>query len=259
MIANPSTPDWKKLDTEAERHDIEEALKEAKVDVDFQWVPGGTPDDLHRAVRRGSWHVFHFIGHGGTDYYQKDGVETRSEGFVVMQDGMGGAVKIMASQLALSLQGCRDLRLAVLNCCESGSGSLSSVGATLVNSGVPMAVSMQFPITNGSAARFAGTFYEAVVSGQTIENALTEARVFMRLKSNVEWAIPVLFTGSGSCVLFDIEPGKETHEAAPVALAAPARPAKAADAAAAAPGEAQMSARRAQAQEELRRLFNQGR
>jgi CHAT domain-containing protein len=248
MIANPGTPEWEKLDTEAERHRIEEALEESKADVDFQWVTGGTADDLYRSVRRGSWHIFHFIGHGGTDHYMNDQGETRSEGFVVMQDGLGGAVKVMASQLALTLEGDPNLRLAVLNCCESGSGSLTSVGAALVNSSVPMAVSMQFPITNGSAARFAGTFYEALVKGQPVEKALTEARIFVRVKSNLEWAIPVLFTRSGSCVLFDVEPRKD-----PQATLPPVAAASVVDTAA-----AQALARKAQAQEELRRLFNQG-
>jgi hypothetical protein len=259
MIANPGSEEWEKLDTEAERHGIEEALKESKADVDFQWVTGGTLDDLHRSVRRGSWHVFHFIGHGGTDYYLTEEGETRGEGYVVMQDGLGGAVKVMASQLALTLGGDAGLRLAVLNCCESGSGSLTSVGAALVNSSVPMAVSMQFPITNGSASRFAGTFYESLVQGLPVERALTEARIFVRAKSNVEWAIPVLFTRAGSCVLFDVQPPNDTQAVpAPTATATPI--ATAAPAPAAAPTtNTETQARKALAQEELRHLFKLGR
>lgn len=254
MIANPATDAWAALDTESERHNIENALKEANADIYFQWVAGGTPDALYRAVQRDSWHVFHFIGHGGTDYYMNGKGEQRAEGYVVMQDGMGGAVKVSASQLALSLEGGGGLRLAVLNCCESGSGSLSSAGAALVHSGVPMAVSMQFPITNGSASRFAGMFYESLIKGEPVEKALTSARQFMRMKSNLEWAIPVLFTRSGSCVLFEVDPRAEpaSAQAAPPGSAAVpefGRPSE--------PPAPPVTGARAQARDELRRLFKQ--
>lgn len=241
MISNPSDKEWERLDAEAERHRIEEALKDIPPSqVDFQWVRGGTRDDLFSMMQQESWHIFHFIGHGGTDRYVGEGGETREEGYVVMQDGLGGAVKVSASQLALCLEGDGSLRLAVLNCCESARGNTSSVGAALVYSGVPMAVSMQFPISNDAAARFAGMFYKSLVLGHPIERALTAARQFVSGESSVEWAIPVLFTRSGSCVLFDAE--SRRREPGPQAPAP----------------SAQMPARKAQALEELRRLFAAG-
>jgi hypothetical protein len=207
MISNPATAEWRRLDTENERHRIEEALKAIpNASVHLEWVRGGTADDLFDLMQRQSWHVFHFIGHGGTDRYVDDAGNIRAEGFVVMQDGLGGAVKISASQLGITLEG--GPMLAVLNCCDSGLGSsgLSSVGAALVNAGVPLAVAMQYAITDGSAARFAGMFYQSLIAGQSVEQALTAARRFMRLKSNIEWGIPVLFTRTRSCVLFNVEP-----------------------------------------------------
>ncbi len=202
MVSNPAGP-WRWLDTEAERRVIDDAFKRVPADLKhFRWVDGGTRDDLFKLMREGPWHVFHFIGHGGVDHYtDSDGAE-RSEGYVVLQDGFGDPVKVSASHLGDILKGGR-VKLAVLNCCDSGRGSASrSVGAAVVDSSVPLAVAMQFPITNESASRFSEEFYRAVINGDPVEAALTSARQFMQLESHLEWGIPVLFTRTDSSVLF---------------------------------------------------------
>jgi hypothetical protein len=242
MIANPGG-EWEVLDTEAERRRIDEALSDPDDippgSVHFRWVQGGTSDDLFNLMQRGPWHIFHFIGHGGTERYVDSSGEYRSEGYVVMEDGLGGAVKVSASHLGLTLED-GNVRLAVLNCCESARGTnFSSAGAALVKSGVPMVIAMQFAITDVAASRFAAMFYKSLIGGQTVEHALTVARRYMRLRSNVEWGIPVLFTRSGACVLFN---GRVTPPD-PVATGAALR----------VPTEAM--SRRTQAQEEFRRLW----
>lgn len=201
MIANPRAD----LRAEEERRCIEEALADQDIPCDavhFRWVQGGTLDHLFHQMQKGPWHVFHFIGHGGTDHYVDSDGTPRSEGYVVMEDGLGGEVKVPASQLGITLGG-ENVQLAVFNCCDSARGTgFSSVGAAVVREGVPMSVAMQFAITDDSASRFSAMFYKALVGGQTVERALTVARRFVRLASNVEWGIPVLFTRAGSCVLF---------------------------------------------------------
>jgi hypothetical protein len=251
MIANPGH-DWELLDTEAERRVIDDALKNLpKAAVSYRWVQGGAPDDLFSIMQDGPWDVFHFIGHGGTDTYLDSDGSTRTEGYLVMQDGLGEAVKVSASRLSETLEDGK-VRLAVLNCCESGRGSaFSSAAAALVKDGVPLVVAMQFPITNDAASRFSGMFYQSLVRGHSIEKALTISRRFMRLNSNVEWGIPVLFTRATSCALFEAdltkadvaEPTAEEQSAAARASAPPPSP------------EAEHDARRAAAQEELRRLW----
>jgi hypothetical protein len=208
MISNPTDGHWESLDVDAERRQIEEVVAALPGAVHFEWVKGGGYDDLFESMQSGSWHVFHFIGHGGTDRYHSPEGDLRAEGYVVMQSGVGGSVKISASTLGLVLDDTGNtLKLAVLNCCDSGKGSggLSSVGASLVSAGVPLVIAMQFAISNGAATRFAGRFYRQLVSGQSVEQALTVARRFMRAQSNVEWGIPVLLTRTGANVLFEIE------------------------------------------------------
>jgi len=206
MIANPGGA-WSWLDTEAERRHMEEVLRAPGLDVDFNWVLRATPEGLFEMMQRGPWDIFHFIGHGGTDRYVDANGQTGSEGFIVMDDGAGGPVKLPASRLAEILSD-GDIKLAVLNCCESARGNASSsVGAALVEQGVPMAIAMQFAITNTAASRFSEHFYKTLTRGNTVERALTVARRSIRVSSDAEWAIPVLFTRAGSFSLFKpVEP-----------------------------------------------------
>jgi len=238
MVANPGG-EWARLDTEAERRSIDDAWKAiSNAAIELRWVPSGKLDDLQEMMLLGPWHIFHFIGHGGTDLYADTDGQMVSEGFVVMEDGAGGAAKVPAADLALMFEGERHLRLAVLNCCESGRGTFSSAGAELVRSGVSAAIAMQYAITNGAAARFAGMFYKSLAAGLSVERALTEARRHVRTQSDVEWGIPVLFARSDSSLAFDLSPAT----ASPAPAAPAVKPTNA-------------SIDRARAQEELRRLF----
>lgn len=217
MIANPRAD----LRAEEERRRIEEALEDEEIPRDavhFRWVQGGTLDHLFHQMQKGPWHVFHFIGHGGADHHVDSDGTMRTEGYVLMEDGLGGEVKVPASQLGITLGG-ENVRLAVFNCCDSARGTgFSSVGAAVVGEGVPIVVAMQFAITDTSAARFAAMFYKSLISGQPVERALTVARRFMWLASKVEWGIPVMFTRARSGVLFP------PLAASPGGLAAPPEP-----------------------------------
>jgi hypothetical protein len=67
VIASPK--DLAPLDIEREKRHIEHAVKDlrAKGLVDLTWLAGQTWRDLQQAMRRGPWHVLHFVGHGGFD------------------------------------------------------------------------------------------------------------------------------------------------------------------------------------------------
>ncbi len=239
MIANPATEGWDPLNTEAERMRIEQAVASAGGAVSLKWVPGGTRDDLFDQLQSESWDIFHFVGHGGTQRYQDPDGKTHTQGYVVLQRPGGGADPVYASELGMALNLNATLKLAVLNCCESarsGNGFLS-VGAAVVDNGVPLAVAMQFSITDGAAARFAGQFYKSLIAGQTVEQAITIARKFVAFQSNLEWGIPVLYSRTGASILFDVRPGP------------PYQPPPS-------PVISQAAESRTQARQELRRLFS---
>ena len=209
MIANPK-PD-SGIDPEKEKKRIRDVFANSAGDYEFQWVQGGTLGDLYQKLKEDSpWHVFHFIGHGGTESFKQDEVTT-TVGYVLMHDGQGGSVQVYAKRLARVLRS-SNLRLAIMNCCDSGRGAgVSSLGGTLVQQArIPTVVAMQFHISDDGATRFSDQFYRALIKGESVENALTQARNFILAgnESTMEWGIPVLFTRtdpSGVCI-----PGRQT-------------------------------------------------
>jgi hypothetical protein len=206
MIADPGG-EWERIDAERERHRIDEALQplQARGLVNFCWVPGQTPTHLISMMSKMPWHVFHFIGHGGGRAPAGEG--NAEEGFIVMADEHGGAVEIGASDLKVYLQGPfgQPPRLVVLNCCEGArevSDQLTSPAAALVRGGVPAVVAMQFAISDVAAVKFAEAFYARLADYAPIEAALTHARIMIKVTSQMEWGIPVLYTRSRGGRLF---------------------------------------------------------
>jgi len=82
MVASPR--ELAVLDVDREKQRIERALAEAQADglVELNWVQGQRWRDLQREMRRGPWHVLHFIGHGGFD-------PVTAEGFIALADSQG--------------------------------------------------------------------------------------------------------------------------------------------------------------------------
>lgn len=210
MIANPAGyvagDPASALDPAKERRLIECALKPLRDagKVNLRWVPGETVAELIKAMSVCRWHVFHFIGHGGAGL-TRDDEDGTEEGFIVLADETGGPKEVPASELKDYLQGPYGRpRLVVLNCCDGareGRRSFTSPAATLVKSGVPSVVAMQFPISEPSASRFATSFYEQIADNALIEDAITRTRLMIKDKS-LEWGSPVLYTHARGGRLF---------------------------------------------------------
>jgi len=186
-----------------EKRLVEEAVKELEAQglVKLTWLRGQTWYDLRRAMRRGQWHVFHFIGHGGFD------PETE-EGALALSDEEGRKHLLGATDLALLLDDHDPLRLVFLNSCEGAKGSprdaFSSTASTLVRSGIPAVVAMQYEITDKAAIDFSRAFYEALADGLPVDAAVVEARTAVKMTSALEWGTPVLYMRSPDGHIFDI-------------------------------------------------------
>jgi formylglycine-generating enzyme required for sulfatase activity len=225
MIASPG--DLEPLDVTREKGRVERALKEyqARGLVELTWLEGQTWRDLQRAMRRGPWHVFHFVGHGGFD-------RVADEGFIALADEEGETRRLNATQLGRLLADHRALRLALLNACEGARGGkrdvFSSTASILVRRGIPAVLAMQYAVTDRAAIEVARAFYEALADGMSVDGAVAEARkaVSLAVANTVEWGTPVLYMRSPDGLLFDIqaqearEPGgKAREEARPSELA----------------------------------------
>lgn len=196
------------LDVDRERRQLElsvEHLTDRGI-LKLGWVSGHTWRDLQRDLRANTWHVFHFIGHGGFD-------PESGEGLVELEAEVGGGkMPLAAGDLAALLaQGHAAPKLVVLNSCDGARASAtdldSSTAAVLASRGIPAVVSMQFEISDRAALEFARTFYDTLADGKPVDEAVSEARMAIRLAlgKTAEWGTPVLHMRAKDGTLFRID------------------------------------------------------
>ena len=192
-----------RLDSENEKQRMENALQDlvAAGQVQITWLEHANRRDLQRTMRRGPWHILHFIGHGGFD-------SASDEGFIALETERGELDRLPATQLARLLADHVSLRLAVLNSCDGAQGGrmdvFSSTASVLVRRGIPAVLAMQYEITDRAAIEFARGFYEALAEDLPVDAATAEARksVSLGLTNTIEWGTPVLFMRGPDGVLF---------------------------------------------------------
>ncbi|RKT07221.1 WD domain G-beta repeat uncharacterized protein [Streptomyces sp. 3211.6] len=232
ITANPR--DLPLLDGKREEGQISQALaRYSSENVDVHWLPGDQWQDLARELRFGSWHVLHCVSHGGFD-------EERNAGYIQLSGADGTAKKIYASDFERLITDSPNLRLIVLNSCESAvSGSedvFAGTAANLVRAGVPAVVAMQYEITDRAALVFASSFYERIAAGLPVDRAVTLAREDVKMDlDSLEWATPVLFLASDETRIFSLPhpppnsqgPPLRTTVNVPPPPAAPAAPTRA--------------------------------
>lgn len=202
MIASPT--DYPALDVEAEWTRLNGALADLVMDghVELHRLDDASLPALQRELLRRDYHAFHFIGHGGFDEPSGDGV--------LMLEGEAGRARVVSGRdLGTILHDHRSLRLAVLNACEGGRSSavdpFSGSAQSLLRSGIPAVVAMQFEISDRAAVAFAHAFYGAVAVGLPVDAAVTEARkaVFGH-GDDAEWGTPVVYMRSPDGRIFDV-------------------------------------------------------
>ncbi|MFT4216086.1 MAG: CHAT domain-containing protein, partial [Micropruina sp.] len=202
VVASPTN--LATLDVGAEVQRIRTALAsiEASGQVGVTVVANATLAELRQTLRRGDFHVLHFIGHGGFN-------DTTAEGMLAFEDDHHLAHLVSGSDLATMIHDHDTLRLVVLNACEGARQSpadpFGGVAQSLVAQGIPAVVAMQFEITDAAATTFGAEFYAAIADGYPIDAALAEARVAVFSDDNdVEWGTPVLYLRASDGHIFDV-------------------------------------------------------
>lgn len=210
MISAPR--DHSKLDVEKEWRQISEALKElqsAKL-VALTRVTKASLPELQKCLQKQSYHVFHFIGHGGFD--------SATNGPALMfEDDDGNSTAATRDDLKTALKGHTTMRLVVLNSCEGaradGTDPFAGMAQGLVLANLPAVIAMQFKITDKGAIKFAGELYNAIANNLPIDNALAEARKAMFFARNpTEWGTPVLFMRGDDGRIFQIDQPTEEQQ-----------------------------------------------
>lgn len=228
LMVVSSPVDVERLDTGREVQQLRDATADlvgrGVVDIDVLEV--ATLQMLQRRLRVGTYHVLHFIGHGGFD-------ERTDDGLLVFEDENERAHPVSGHDLGMLLHDHDTLRLVVLNACEGSRTSptdpFAGVSQSLVRQGMPAVIGMQFEITDTAAITFSHELYAAIVDGYPIDAATAEARKAIFASGNdVEWGTPVLHMRTTDGVVFDTSaleaapPPPET--AGPDVEPAPVRP-----------------------------------
>ncbi len=208
MVAIPGGLD--ELDINNEKRWIENATKNLQDDglVELTWLPGQTWRDLAKAMRTGTWHIFHFIGHGEFD-------KSTGKGLVAFANEYGKIQPFSAVELGRLLADHQQLRLVILNSCKGAKGSesnlFSSTASILIQRGIPAVLAMQYKISDSAAIEFSRTFYEALADGLPVDAAAAEARkaISISVSDSIEWITPVVYMRSPDGKIFDMEKGEK--------------------------------------------------
>jgi hypothetical protein len=192
------------LDAGAEKRRLQQQLAPLRERglVAVDWVPGHSWEAAQEALYAGC-QVFHLIGHGEFD-------PDRGEGVIAFADERGRRQLVAAAALADLLSVADPMpRLVVLNSCQTGAGAdadmFSTTAATLLRT-VLAVVAMQFAVTDDAAAVFFRAFYQALVRGCGVDEAVRTGRIALTgwNPGTLEWVTPVLYLRSRDARLFDL-------------------------------------------------------
>ena len=212
LVIRSEPVDYPQLDLEAEWAQVAAALGELTDAgaLAFTELAAPTLGELRRALLRDTFHVLHYMGHGGFD--QQHG------GVLLFTDRAGRGLPVTAGDLGVLLHDHTSMRLAVLNACEAGrtdpADPFAGVADTLVRRGIPAVIAMQFEVSDDAAIEFAPALYGALAAGRPVDAAVAEARKAMYTVSPLEWATPVLYLRADDAQLFDITQHTPPHTSA---------------------------------------------
>jgi tetratricopeptide (TPR) repeat protein len=202
MVAAPR--DKQRLDVEGEKHRLTTALGGLGARVQLNWVQGGSWADLQGELVSSTWHVVHFIGHGGFDVHRGEGV--------LALEGDGGASDLVGAERFSQLLTTQvpPPQLVVLNSCAGAQAAaddlFSSTAASLVRAGVSASVAMQFAVSDPAAKAFAAGFYQAIAHNHSVADAVRIGRIGIRGTSEdtLEWVTPALYLRGADAPLFTV-------------------------------------------------------
>lgn len=204
VIASPRDRD--PLDTEREWNRLAEALTplQQRGLLVIERLESPTVPALQRQLRRNTYHMLHFVGHGGFSDEMQDGM-------LIFEDESGDSYRSSAEEVGALLHDHSSLRLVMLNACEGGRASvddpLSGVAQSLVCQGVPAVIAMQFEVSDATAVTLSHEFYSAITDGLPVDAALGEARKAIDTQSDsVEWGTPVLYLRASDGTIFGLPP-----------------------------------------------------
>lgn len=198
LIASAGPNDVEKLDLAGEVERIAKALK-AQERIHPHFLDSASVASIRERLLQQPASILHFAGHGYAE-------EQRG---VVLEGERKKPRYVEASRWAEQLADLH-LRLVVLNACSTAAPAHAAdepfhgVAQALIRAGLPAVVAMREPILDAAGLVFAQKFYGRLARLDTVDAALSEARLALRdqLPDSHSWALPTLFLGGDHGKLF---------------------------------------------------------
>jgi tetratricopeptide (TPR) repeat protein len=243
LVAQSSPIGADKLQSEPEIEDILEAIRSVPTDrMIGEALDHASESSLVNRLREHAnaepsspIHAIHWIGHGGIH------PET-GEPVLLFEDESQGMDLVDGARLRRMLGGF-DIRVVFVNACSSAavpaitaprdrgpspgppSGSAfvttSGIAEELLRSGIPAVIGMQTRVFDDRARRFARDFYQSIADGSEVDQAILDARRFIRNGPDgaaTDIGIPVCYLRSGSTRLLNPIPAELKGRQRPVLL-----------------------------------------
>jgi len=202
VISAPS--DLPGLDFEREQKVIKNALVSlvATHGVELVFETDATREHLLTQLQQETFHVLHFVGHGGW---------LNQQGVVALTKPDGSSDLVTGDTFAEILAAGSTLRLVTLNACktaqESGESGFGGVGSQIIQHGIPAVIAMRDAIQDKVAIAFVKHLFGNLAGGTPIDLALTHTRQQLHLDHSEApgaFGVPVLYLHTPDGNLFTV-------------------------------------------------------
>ncbi len=181
LFVSAGPADETRLRLDAEHRDIRGRIRSTtrRDQVVLETVLAARPTDLIDELNRHRPTILHLAGHGGPTG-------------IALEDEAGNAADVSTDQLVrLVASSHPDLRLVVLNTCESSNQAAPAVAQ------IDAAIGMTREIGDDAARLFSAQLYSSLAEGVPLDRAFEQAKLQMNLAGLDEDKTPALFVRPG--------------------------------------------------------------
>ncbi|MCB0092701.1 MAG: CHAT domain-containing protein [Caldilineaceae bacterium] len=160
---------------------------------------------LQRQLREKKYHIFHFVGFGAFDQGSFNTVS--QDGLLLFEDKMGRGRYVSGQHVGNLLRDHYSVRLAVLNLRQHRNdparNPFINAAQSILQRGVPAAVTFSAESSPISAVNFIDEFYAAIANYENVDSAITLARRSVQnIEASAAWGSPIYFTRTARGKIF---------------------------------------------------------
>lgn len=204
--------DQDSLDYEREESVMIRAIAETGGSIELHSCDMGSFDELGERVNQFRPQVVHMSGHGV--------VSEDSCGYFAFEDNRGHTDLRSSEDIARTLFSGSSVQCVFISGCQTGlapwQDATKGVCQGLVEHGIPLAIGWAASVPDVIATKFAASFYRTVACGQSIDRALTLARLAILDLCEEQgvpyWTLPVVYSSTTQNLVVDPDPERNLEQ-----------------------------------------------